>query len=404
MERSGWERWQCEQLVRWAVQEKVIEQIKNYERLGKPVQGFRINGRRQSEAKTLLLTYFPRYKWDGEELKAWTQDHCQYAIAGVETCPQTGREHVHVVCDFDSHKDYRWLKQVFPSINIRTDLKSRKKAVQYVVKGGHAAWEHNKAGSWRMTETVPKKSSRREVAADILRLAREGKLEEITDKYPDEYFRYHGIIQKEAANAELARLRARPKITIDLKEKNLFIWGDAGTGKSWLADEICGPRAYSKSQNKWWDGWDNSIYTGIIFNDLDLRQGFNWQTVLDAADVYPFHGEVKNGYTIIDPIEKPIVCTSNYSPLELFGEWIEARVEAFKRRFNIVQVQWVTWGKTRTLKWVYDHKHSWRPPEIKWWEKEPIEEESRGHEPCFMEKERRGEVPTEEDGQDSVEE
>jgi hypothetical protein len=401
MDNNGWERWQSERLIAWVTKQGMMEEINGGSKIGKPVQGIRINGRRQCEAKTLLLTYFPQYKWDGEELKSWTEEHCQYVIAGVETCPRTGREHVHAVCDFASHKDYKWLKHVFPTINIKTDLKSRKKAVQYVVKGGQAAWELNKAGSWRLPENVPKKTSRREVAGEILKLAREGKIEEIATCYPDEYFRYHGIIQKEAANAELARLRARPKITINLREKNLFIWGDAGTGKSWLADEICGPRAYAKSQNKWWDGWDNSVYSGIIFNDLDLRQGFNWQTVLDAADVYPFHGEVKNGYTIIDPIEKPVVCTSNYSPQELFGEWIEARVEAFKRRFNIVQVQWVQWGASKMLKWTYDPKLSWRPPETKWWDAEP-EQGTREHDACFMEKERTGKVPEETGSEDSI--
>jgi hypothetical protein len=160
-----------------------------------------------------------------------------------------------------------------------------------------------------------------------------------------------------------------------------------------------------KTQNKWWDGWDNEKYSGIIFNDLDTRQGFNWQTVLDAADVYPFHGEVKNGGTTIDPVDKPVVCTSNYSPEELIGEWAEQRQVAFKRRFHIVRVQWYMWGqRARSLKWTYDGSLSWRPPEERWWENPGAMNLVEEHEASYNERERAGTVPPEEEMEDSVEE
>jgi hypothetical protein len=250
MERKGQPGCDAILAMEWMIQQGKAKSIDDGRKISKPEPGVRINGRRKCESRTLLLTYFPEWEYDGENLRAWTDIHCEYAIAGIERCPKTNKEHVHVLCEFTSEREYKWLKYVFPTVNIRNDLKNRNKAIEYVTKNGPPAWEINKAGSWRLGQK-PVKKSKREIAGEVLQLAREGKVDEIARLYPDEYLHHHGVITKEAASAQLARLRERPKRQVNLREKNMFIWGDAGTGKSWLADNICGPRPYMKTQNKW---------------------------------------------------------------------------------------------------------------------------------------------------------
>jgi hypothetical protein len=153
-------------------------------------------------------------------------------------------------------------------------------------------WEDRKETSW--VHAPEKKRDSNERAAEILRLAGEGDLNTIRNEFPGEYIRSHATIHKLVAEAVLKKFQERPNNAVDLKNKNLFLWGDPGTGKTWLARKMCQPRPYCKSQNKWWDGFDET-YTAIIFNDLTTSTRFNWQTVLDAADAYPFGVEIKNG-------------------------------------------------------------------------------------------------------------
>jgi hypothetical protein len=46
----------------------------------------------------------------------------------------------------------------------------------------------------------------------------------------------------------------------------------------------------------------------------------------------------------------PVLVTSNYSPKELMARMNESRLNALKRRFTIVNVEWVYMAKTKILK------------------------------------------------------
>jgi DNA replication protein DnaC len=48
----------------------------------------------------------------------------------------------------------------------------------------------------------------------------------------------------------MKELTAEANEAVPLKYKNVYIYGDPGTGKSWLARNTRGPRTYLKAQNK----------------------------------------------------------------------------------------------------------------------------------------------------------
>jgi hypothetical protein len=379
------------------------------DKITKPKPGIRISGRHLQTSKTLFLTFFPEFDDDIELLQEWVIEKCEYSVAGVEQCPKTGRTHVHVVCEFQDPHSYRWLKYIFPTINIDADVRHKTRAIKYVQKV-QLLWEDRKETAW--SHAPEQKLDSKARAAEILRLANDGDIKSIQAQFPNEYLRNHATIHKLVSESVLKRFQERPNHGIDLKNKNLFLWGDPGTGKTWLARNMCQPRPYCKSQNKWWDGFDDT-YTGIIFNDLTTSTGFNWQTVLDAADAYPFGVEIKNGSGVVDPSTIPVICTSNYSPEQLTEGWTMGRREAFERRFNFVRVQWKVFGGVRNLKWTFDSKYKWRPPEDeRWWEQGspvrscpnmPHDEEESRYIPTWDQRQAEG-MPLEEEDMDSIEE
>lgn len=111
----------------------------------------------------------------------------------------------------------------------------------------------------------------------------------------------------------------------------VWIHGPPGTGKSYFAAEKF-PGAFMKSQNKWWDGYNNEKY--VIMDDFDTA--CLGTLMKQWADRYAKKGEVKNG-TIQLTYEKFII-TSNYTP-EVFWPNDDMMKEAINRRFFFINLK-----------------------------------------------------------------
>lgn len=104
------------------------------------------------------------------------------------------------------------------------------------------------------------------------------------------------------------------------------LYGPTGTGKSkWCMDTY--PRAYWKSQDQWWDDYDND--ETVIFDEF-----YGWikfSILLRICDRYPLKLERKGGF--INFKSKNLIFTSNVKP----DEWYKniQNFEAFIRRVNI---------------------------------------------------------------------
>jgi hypothetical protein len=111
--------------------------------------------------------------------------------------------------------------------------------------------------------------------------------------------------------------------------------------------------------------------------------GFNWQTVLDTADQYPLQLKIKGDTTIWDPREKPVWITSNYSPEEVMQKQAPARIEALRRRFTTVKVEWVTFGELKTLNWTIEKGQAFKIPQEQWWVTKKAKKQKLVAEPEF---------------------
>jgi hypothetical protein len=174
------------------------------EKILKPTPGIRINSGHKVTSKTLFLTFFPEYDDDVELLKEWVTAKSEYSVAGIEECPKTGKTHLHVVCDFQDPYMYRWLKHIFPTVNIDCDVRHKARAIKYVQKV-QLLWEDRKETSW--VHAPEKKLDNKARAAEILRLADEGDVNTIKREFPAEYLRSHATIHKLVAEAALKKFQ-----------------------------------------------------------------------------------------------------------------------------------------------------------------------------------------------------
>jgi hypothetical protein len=326
----------------------------------------------------LLCTYFPDaddIPREQEDWSGWTAGRAGYAKAATEVAPETGKVHFHIYLEFPDSEVGKWICNIWPTVHI-DQVRNPLKAVAYVLKGGDE-WPIAATGLCTgPLEKTPcphggtRGSTADEKWAQILQAIENDDLDTIKFKYPREWICHQQTLMKMHAQARIKSMlaeNAARRTSTNLKEKNLFLWGDAGTGKTYLARDRSGRQPYYKLQCKWWDGWDPQ-YTGIIWNDVVPFAGFNWQTLLDSADEYPFLAETKGGMTAINPVPVPVTVTSNHSIDELFEHATEARKDAFRRRFTVVEVRWARFGKARALNWKVEAGSKWKPPTDIWWD------------------------------------
>lgn len=94
----------------------------------------------------------------------------------------------------------------------------------------------------------------------------------------------------------------------------LWIHGSAGIGKSRWIRKTFGTQAWPKSQNKWWDGYNQQPV--VYIDDFDKNGTVLSHYFKIWTDIYSFNGEIK-GDTII-PTYYLFIVTSNYTPRELW--------------------------------------------------------------------------------------
>lgn len=155
---------------------------------------------------------------------------------------------------------------------------------------------------------------------EVLQLARSGNLQEIEDRFPAIFFRYHSKLS--------GFYRPERPLILDNLENEWWV-GSTGSGKSRSLWELY-PDHYAKSLNKWWDGYTNQETVAI--EEWAPRNEVTASFLKIWADRYPFSAEIKGG-TLQKVRPQRIIILSNYSIDECFPQVQDC--DPIKRRFKV---------------------------------------------------------------------
>lgn len=169
-----------------------------------------------------------------------------------------------------------------------------------------------------------------EILQDIQNLSRD----EFIKKHASFYLYKRSIYDKFKCEAEMQQLE---NYEGSLKDKNYWVYGSAGSGKSRLATEwLPEENILRKTSNKWFDGFNSQVRLIVID---DLAPNLNEQTartLKNLADRYKFVVEIKNSTIVITPRSYCLLITTNYTLEEIFQN--EQDLEPIKRRFTFINM------------------------------------------------------------------
>jgi hypothetical protein len=124
-----------------------------------------------------------------------------------------------------------------------------------------------------------------------------------------------------------------------LQDKNIWVWEDAGVGKSkWANSQAPVWKIYKKNVNKWWDGFDMQNQRSVILEDYPCFPPGDvlGQHMKVWSDRYPFMAEVKNSAFMLEPGRVLFIVTSNYSIEECITKAQDRA--AVQRRFHEIHL------------------------------------------------------------------
>uniref|UniRef100_A0AAU8H4G0 ATP-dependent helicase Rep n=1 Tax=CRESS DNA virus TaxID=3138951 RepID=A0AAU8H4G0_9VIRU len=261
-----------------------------------------------------------------KEMQEFITEYCKYGIVGKEEAPTTGTKHLQCYFNFINNTRGSFIMQRFRGIHIEVCRGSAEQNVEYCQKNGDF-WEYG-----TLKKKIRTSLKRRKALKDMLKDYMKMPYLEFREQYPYEAFHQKEKLEK----WRLDSLNTKAPWNGNLKEKNIWIWGPPGTGKSrWARSQCEQDKIYLKAINKWWSGYLDTTHKVVLFEDFPNDAKYMASLMKVWADRYTFTAEVKGGTIFIDPSNWILIVTSNYCMEECF-EYQD--YEALKRRFKEVHV------------------------------------------------------------------
>lgn len=224
-----------------------------------------------------------------EELKGLRDIDCKYHVLGEEV-GEKGTKHIQGYIEFANAISFESIKSKLFRAHIEKRLGTSKQASDYCKK-------ENKYVEIGIRSVQGERT-------DIKTIMDKIKDKEFNvDDHPNEYARYHVMIDKLITRSYLPRSNP-PEV--------YWFYGESGAGKTRTAVELHGvDNVYMKDSSKWWDGYRQQHC--IVIDDFmpkDCEE--QYRDMLRLLDRYPYQGQVKGGYIHIDsPV---IIITCEYEP------------------------------------------------------------------------------------------
>jgi hypothetical protein len=304
---------------------------------------------------------------------------------GRERGSRTGTEHLQ---GFIRTKNPTTRKHISKILSSKCWIEARSRASSDDAAKGYALKEEDPVISWpeRYQQIVPNPTTTRtkqqeEVKAFIDKCKEATDTEEVLENYPVIALRNLHFMTTEVAKNQLQRLRIWPG---KLPQKNFWIWGAAGLGKTRWAFSIRGQsKVFTKSLSKWWDGYHPEMHNIVLIDEFSPDIKGLTSLLKIWADRYPTTQQVKNGTIALCPGCYNLIVTSNYSIRQCFPTEENA---AISRRFEEINITKDNQEIIRTMKPNQELLLDWReliskePQEEDEWEDAKVEVEERREE------------------------
>lgn len=166
----------------------------------------------------------------------------------------------------------------------------------------------------------------------------------IEEEYPSRYFLQFNQIQR----YRLEKEQGSETWNGQLGDKNFWVWGKTGTGKStWARRQLSNGNGrnleiYFKPQNKWWDGYISQRV--VLIEDWNAGDNGSYSKALLQylkvwADRFTFNAEVKGGTRSVFPGRYFLIVTCNHSIEDSFSGCDSEDVSALQRRFKEIEIR-----------------------------------------------------------------
>lgn len=218
-----------------------------------------------------------------------------YCLYGVETCPETNKQHHQGYVEFSTNRKLNRLKKFDDQIHWEKRHGNQAQAIDYC----------KKEGDW--TETGTAKECRQGNRKDIHEIRHiiknGGAMKDVLDVATS-------LQSIRMAEIQLKYLEKKR----DWKPEVFWYWGETGSGKTRRAVSEAGVDHYMSSRNlKWWEGYDAD--DNVIIDDF--RKDFcTFHELLRILDRYPFRVEVKGSSRQL--LAKKIWITSCFHPADVY--------------------------------------------------------------------------------------
>lgn len=233
----------------------------------------------------------------------------EYMVVGNEVAPTTQTRHLQGYCFLKTKQRRSQLSKLLPTAWLQEAKGTHLQNFEYCTKGS----DFKEFGKF---PEEPKESGKK-FWQEFIASCRAGTAEET---HPQQFVQYHSFVIK-------MQKENPPKLDDLDKLENVWLYGEAGAGKSRLARQRY-PDYFDKSINKWWDGYQGQ--ETVLLDDFDKTHNVLAHHIKRWADRYPFSVEIKGSYDYVRPAR--IVVTSQYRIDDI---WDDAETRAaMHRRFT----------------------------------------------------------------------
>lgn len=287
----------------------------------KPVPEATVNASAKDEnkhAKYVFTKYFTTDA-DAQNFLEVIEGMSKYAMAGLETCPTTGRQHLQGFMWLNDRSRFAAVRKQIPGVHIAVMKGSLEQNEAYCSKEDKTPWV---CGERPLDNGLREKN--RWIA--IRDQAKTGDVENVEDAQA--YVVHYSSLKLIAKD--------HAKAPADLDDCcGVWVYGPSGSGKTHLVIHTytTPDTLFKKAMNKWWCGYRGE--PNVLLDDIDCTHApFMAYFLKTWADKYSIRVETKNGGAFIRPSR--VYVTSNFTIDEVFGDRDD--LAAIKRRFEVVHV------------------------------------------------------------------